>query len=84
MRNHFFIFFVSNSQIKCYKYRQMAKFFMNRMVIDEDDQSELIWIYDVEALNPIDFFSTGEYIAIELVLYLYQDLTEVIVSKKVK
>ena len=81
MRNQFFVFFVSNSPLKYYKYRQIANFYMNRIVIDEDDQSDVIWIYDVEAFNFEDFVRTGEYIAIELVLDFYQDLTEEKVSK---
>lgn len=84
MRNQFFVFFVSNSPRKCYRYRQIANFYMNRIVIDEDDHSEVIWVHDIEALNPSDFVRTGEYIAFELVMYFYQDLTGEKVSQQVK
>ena len=48
MRNQFFIFLVSSSPHKWRRNREISNFYMNRIIVEEDDQFEVIEVENVE------------------------------------
>ena len=83
MRNQFFIFLVSSSPHKWRRNREISNFYMNRIIVEEDDQFEVIAVENLENWDNECFVEKTD-ISIKKAFDFYQALIEAKVLKQFK